>query len=144
MNATQKQRDFITSLLNRIGVETAYKAGILTIDQAIDQGRKGGYRSPRDVARHTNKKQAASKTIDALLKMWMIVTKYQQAAQKAAGNCSECGTWTSNPYPLTLRFHAHVLRLSLCVMCEPANNEQISLLIQKHAIDYLNELNADD
>lgn len=69
MTSTQKQRDFITSLCERIGVEAAYKAGALTIDQAIDQGVKGGYRSPREVARHCSSKTAASAAITSLLKI---------------------------------------------------------------------------
>lgn len=67
MTSTQKQRDFITSLCARIGVEAAYKAGALTFDQAIDQGAQGGFRSPREVAQHSKSKALASQTITKLL-----------------------------------------------------------------------------
>ena len=63
MNSTQAQRDYITSLLTKIGVETAYKAGALTIDQAIDQGQRGGFRTPREAARHCKSKMSASAAI---------------------------------------------------------------------------------
>lgn len=66
MNSTQAQRDYITSLLSRIGVEAAYQAGALTYHQANDQGRRGGFRTPREVARHCNSKAIASQTISAL------------------------------------------------------------------------------
>ena len=67
MNSTQKQRDFITSLCEQITVEKAYEAGCLTIDQAFDAGFKGGYRTPREVARHCNSSKVASETIGKLL-----------------------------------------------------------------------------
>lgn len=66
MTSTQAQRDYITSLLARVGVEQAYRAGALTIDQAIDQGARGGFRTGRDVARHCASKATASAVITAL------------------------------------------------------------------------------
>ena len=68
---TQKQRDFITSLLNQIGVEKAYTAGAINHDQALDQSAVAGraYRVPREVARHTHSVKLASETINALLKL---------------------------------------------------------------------------
>lgn len=69
MKATQKQRDFITSLVNQIGVEEAYRGGALTINQAIDQGVRGGFRTPREVARHSNTMRLASDTISKLLEL---------------------------------------------------------------------------
>lgn len=67
--STQKQRNFITSLVARVGVEEAFKAGALTIDQAHNQGRDRDvkpFRSPREVAQHCNSIEAASKAITAL------------------------------------------------------------------------------
>lgn len=66
MNSTQPQRDYIASLLNRIGVEEAYEAGAITVDMAVDQGAGGGFRTPREVARHCHTKQTASQVIGAL------------------------------------------------------------------------------
>ena len=66
MKSTQAQRDYITSLLERIGVEAAYKAKAITFDMALDQGVRVGYRTPREVARHCHTKATASKVITAL------------------------------------------------------------------------------
>ena len=66
MKSTQAQRDYITSLLERIGVEAAYRAQAITVDMALDQGARGGYRTPREVARHCRTKAVASKVITAL------------------------------------------------------------------------------
>ncbi|MCL2471313.1 MAG: hypothetical protein FWF25_06185 [Propionibacteriaceae bacterium] len=63
---TQAQRDYITSLLQRIGVDKAFEAKAITVDMAIDQGASGGYRSPREVARHCNSKATASQVITNL------------------------------------------------------------------------------
>lgn len=69
MNSTQAQRDYITSLLNRIGVEAALKAGAITVDMAIDGSTGTEYRTPREVARHCNSKRTASDVIGKLKAM---------------------------------------------------------------------------
>lgn len=69
-SSTQKQRDFITSLLNQIGVEQAFTAGAINHDQALDQGMSDSeWRTPREVARHTRSVKLASETINALLSL---------------------------------------------------------------------------
>lgn len=66
-NSTQAQRDYIASLIERNGgVEVCYKAKALTYDQAVNQGAGGGYRTPREAARHCNSKKTASETINRL------------------------------------------------------------------------------
>ena len=64
--STQAQRDYISDMLNRIGVEAAYQAGAITCDMAVNQGFGGGFRTPREAARHCHSKQVASQTISAL------------------------------------------------------------------------------
>ena len=66
MNSTQAQRDYITSLLNRIGVKEAFEAKAITLNMAINSGAEGGYRTPREVARHCHSKQTASQVITNL------------------------------------------------------------------------------
>lgn len=67
--STQAQRDYITSLVGRIGVPEALAAGAITTDMAINSGGQGGFRTARDVARHCSSKATASKVITALKEM---------------------------------------------------------------------------